>query len=85
MNLFKSPWDIELIAQAFLGVSRFDDLRRRLGISRKALAERLKELVAEGFLERRQYRRWPDRYEYRLTAKGHELLPVLEAMRIWSR
>lgn len=85
MNLFKSPWDLELIAQAFLGVSRFDDLQRGVGISRKVLAVRLKELVAEGFLERRQYRHWPGRYEYTLTAKGRDLLPVLEAMRIWSR
>jgi DNA-binding MarR family transcriptional regulator len=72
-------------AQAFLGVSRFDDLRRRLGISRKVLAERLKELVAEGFLERRQYRHRPARYEYTLTAKRRELLPVIEAMRTDDR
>ena len=32
--------------QALLGITRFDDLRRDLGISRKVLSERLERLVS---------------------------------------
>ena len=84
LNLFKSPWDPELIAQCWLGVCRFDDFQERLGISRQVLAQRLKELVAERILVREQYQSRPDRYEYRLTEKGSDLLPVFVAMMEWS-
>jgi len=84
VNLFESPWDADLIAHSFMGVCRFNDLQQELGISRHVLAMRLKELVAEGILVRRQYHRGPSRYEYRLTEKGHDLLPVLVAMTSWS-
>lgn len=83
VNIFGSPWDVELIALGFAGVSRLDDFQRQLGISLKVLAERLKALVADGVLERR-YQRRPERYEYGLTDMGRDLLPVLEAMTAWS-
>ena len=86
LNVFKSPWDNELITHGFLGVCRFDDdFQRRLGISRKVLAERLKALVTEGIFERRQYQLRPERYEYTLTEKGRDVLPVLTAMERWSK
>ncbi|HSV38981.1 MAG TPA: helix-turn-helix domain-containing protein [Nocardioidaceae bacterium] len=84
VNLFGSPWDADLVAQSFFGVCRFNDLQQELGISRHVLTMRLKELVAEGILVPRQYHRGPSRYEYRLTEKGRDLLPVLIAMTCWS-
>ena len=85
LSIFRSPWDIELVAQSLCGVSRFNEFHEQLGISRKVLAERLKVLVAEGIFERRLYQRLPDRFEYALTVKGRDLLPVLEAMADWSQ
>ena len=84
LMILKNPWDLQLIEQSLRGVRRFDDFHGRLGISRKVLAERLKELVAEGFLERRKYQSRPDRYEYTLTEKSRDLLPVVEALASWS-
>lgn len=84
VNLFGNPWDADLVAQSFMGVCRFNDLQHELGISRHVLALRLKELVAEGIMARRQYHRGPSRYEYELTEKGRDLLPVLAAMACWS-
>ena len=85
LNVFRSPWDLELVAQGLRGISRFNELQEQLGISRKVLAERLTVLVAEGVFERRQYQRRPDRFEYSLTEKGRDLQPVLEAMAAWSQ
>jgi DNA-binding HxlR family transcriptional regulator len=84
VNLFRSHWHLELVAQSLLGVCRFDDFHEQLGISRQVLAQRLKELVAEEILVRQQYQSRPDRYEYTLTAKGRDLLPVLVEMTAWS-
>ena len=85
LDVFKSPWDLELIAQSWQGVCRFDDFQARLGISRKVLAQRLKDLVPrEGVLVREKYQSRPDRHEYRLTNKGRDLAPVLVAMMTWS-
>jgi DNA-binding HxlR family transcriptional regulator len=47
-------------------------------------ATRLKALVAAGILERGQYQSSPPRHDYRLTAAGRELVPVLRALRAWG-
>jgi DNA-binding HxlR family transcriptional regulator len=84
VNVFTSRWDLELVAHAYLDVARFDDFQQSLGISRQVLAQRLRALVAEGILTREQYQSRPDRFEYKLTAKGGDLLPVVLAMLRWS-
>jgi len=84
VNVFTSRWDLELVAHAYLDVARFDDFQQSLGISRQVLAQRLKAMVAEGILMRQQYQSRPDRFEYKLTAKGRDLLPVVVAMLRWS-
>jgi DNA-binding HxlR family transcriptional regulator len=84
VNVFASRWDVELVAHAYLDVARFDDFQQSLGISRQVLAQRLRALVAEGILMREQYQSRPDRFEYKLAAKGRDLLPVVFAMLRWS-
>jgi DNA-binding HxlR family transcriptional regulator len=66
------PWSPLVIRDVFIGINRFDDLQRDLGISRKVLAERLRHLVEAGMLERRLYSERPPRHEYVLTAMGAE-------------
>jgi DNA-binding HxlR family transcriptional regulator len=44
----------------------------------------LRALVAGGILVRQQYQSRPPRFEYKLTAKGQDLLPVVVAMLRWS-
>lgn len=76
-----------LLREAFYGTTRFDDLVRLTGFSEAVTANRLKELVAHGLLERRPYRQpgQRTRHEYVLTERGHDLLPVLIALGQWSR
>jgi DNA-binding HxlR family transcriptional regulator len=58
------------------------------GISSKTLAYRLHELEKGEILERHSYNEIPPRVEYRLTAKGQELvesiIDLLQWMRKWS-
>jgi len=77
-------WSLLIVRDAFLGVTRFDDWQRRLGIARNVLAARLDRLVEEGVFERRRYQDNPPRHEYLLTDKGRDLAPVLQALRSWG-
>lgn len=77
-------WSMLIVRDVFLGVTRFDDFQQRLGISRNILNQRLSRLVEEGVLTKVAYSEHPPRYDYRLTAKGWDLWPVLTAMRQWG-
>jgi DNA-binding HxlR family transcriptional regulator len=78
------PWTPLVIRDIYIGINRFDDIQRDLGISRKVLAERLRHLVEAGMLERRAYSEHPPRYEYALTAMGSEFMDVLMALVAWG-
>lgn len=77
-------WTMLIVRDAFLGVRRFEDFQRRLGIARNVLTTRLQKLVTAGILERRLYQERPERFEYRLTAKGLELYPILVSLMQWG-
>jgi DNA-binding HxlR family transcriptional regulator len=75
-----------VLREAFNGVRRFDEMRRRTGMPRQVLADRLARLVGEGLLRKAPYRDSGQRtrYEYRLTGKGLDLYPVLVALMRWG-
>jgi DNA-binding HxlR family transcriptional regulator len=77
-------WTMLIVRDVFLGVRRFEDLQRDLGVARNVLASRLDRLVAEGILERRTYQERPPRHEYVLTDKGLDLWPVVTALMAWG-
>ena len=77
-------WTLMILRDCFLGVRRFEDFERRLGISRSIIAERLKTLTDEGVLRREAYQDRPVRHEYRLTDKGLALHPVIMAIVHWG-
>jgi DNA-binding HxlR family transcriptional regulator len=84
LDIAGEPWSPLIIRDIWVGLTRFDELQRDLGISRKVLAERLKWLVAQGVLEQRVYSERPLRHEYLLTEKGWELADVLLAIAAWG-
>ncbi|WP_200213232.1 winged helix-turn-helix transcriptional regulator [Micromonospora coerulea] len=77
-------WAVLIIRDIAGGTTRFDVLQRELGVSRRALAERLAALVEQGVLRRQPYSAHPPRHDYLLTAKGEGLLPVLVALQDWG-
>lgn len=82
--VFGDRWSLIILSDLFLGVRRFDDFHRRLGLSRTTLTNRLKVLEDHGVVERRIYQQAPNRYEYRLTRKGVDLFPVISALVSWG-
>jgi DNA-binding HxlR family transcriptional regulator/peroxiredoxin len=77
-------WTLLVIRDVAGGVHQFDALHEKVGVSRKVLTQRLKSLVQHGVLEKHLYNAHPPRYEYRLSAKGRGLLPVLIALQDWG-
>jgi DNA-binding HxlR family transcriptional regulator len=77
-------WTLLVIRDAFLDVRRFEQFQQSLGIARNVLTDRLNRLVEQGVLERARYSDHPERFEYQLTAKGRELLPVLLGLMHWG-
>jgi DNA-binding HxlR family transcriptional regulator len=75
-----------VLREAFNGVRRFADMQRRTGIPRQVLSDRLAHLVQEGLLRKVPYRDsgQRSRHEYRLTAKGLDLYPVLVGLMQWG-
>ena len=64
---------------------RFNDLKRRIGaITFKTLSSQLKELEADGMVNRKEYPQIPPKVEYSLTHKAETLLPVLEQLCEWG-
>src|SRR5919197_1447692 len=84
LEIVGERWSLLVLREAFMGVRRFDQMRRNLGFSRNILAARLQTLVGHGLLERRRYSERPPRYEYRLTEKGLDLYPALVAIMQWG-
>ena len=86
LSVVGEKWTLLVLREAFYGLRRFDDFHAALGCARNLLAARLKTLVAQGLLERAEYQddRGRGRYEYRLTAKGRELFPVVAALMQWG-
>jgi DNA-binding HxlR family transcriptional regulator len=59
-------------------------LRRVAPISHKVLTEQLRELEADGLVERLVAGRVPAPVQYRLSGYGETVLPLVEEARVWG-
>jgi DNA-binding HxlR family transcriptional regulator len=84
LDVIGEPWSPLILRDVFAGIRRFEQIQQDLGISRKVLTERLKWLVDNDVLERREYSNRPPRHEYVLTTKGTELCDLLMVMVRWG-
>ena len=65
---------------------RFNELHRTIpNISQRMLTKQLRELEAHGIITREVFAQIPPRVEYRLSAHGQSLKPILDALENWSR
>ncbi len=86
MAILGERWTFVVLREIFNGVRRFDDIREHTGIPRQVLTNRLALLVEQQILRREPYRSpgKRTRSEYRLTARGLDLYPVLVAIAAWG-
>jgi DNA-binding HxlR family transcriptional regulator len=85
MSVLGKRWT-GLIVRALLERScRFAELASAVeGLSDRMLSERLKELEAEGIVQRRVIPDMPVRVEYSLTEKGRDLQRVVGEIHRWG-
>lgn len=84
MDVLSDRWTFLILREGFFGVRRYGQMQRNLGIARNVLADRLRELVADGMFERVRYRTDPDWYEYKLTDRALDLYPVIVGLMRWA-
>jgi DNA-binding HxlR family transcriptional regulator len=81
LDLLDNKWSILLLRQLFSGDRRTHELLTALpGISTKTLTQRLRELEAQGLVQRHVYAEIPPHVEYSLTPKGRQIQPVMVAL-----
>lgn len=85
LDIVGERWTILILRDLVYGVSKFKEILRSLdGIPSNLLASRLKRLEEQGIVERSFYSQHPPRAEYKLTAKGRQLIPLLRVLGEWG-
>lgn len=85
LDVLGDKWTLVVLRTMFAGRRKFSELLKiPEGISTNILADRLSLLEAHGLVEKRAYQQNPERFDYTLTRKGADLLPVLQALARWA-
>ena len=77
-------WSLLIVRDAMMGVRRFKEFERSLGIPKNTLANRLSELVENGVLARVKSSTGKKYLDYELTEKGLDLAPIVMALAQWG-
>ncbi|MBC6980377.1 helix-turn-helix domain-containing protein [Caulobacter sp. 17J80-11] len=83
-DLVGDRWTVLVLRELFGGARRFDEIQAGTEATPQMAAARLKQMEADGLIERRPYSQRPLRHEYHLTEKGRAFFPVLLALRAWG-
>ena len=85
-KILGGKWKIEILY--YIGrqnVHRFGELRRHIGdITESSLTKQLRELEADGFINRHDFKEVPPRVEYTLTELGKSVMSVLDVIKNWG-
>lgn len=85
LDLFGDKWTLLVVRDLILGKSRYNEFAESSErIPTNILADRLKRIEQFGIVLKSPYCLKPTRYQYELTEKGKDLIPILEAMVFWA-
>ncbi len=85
LDLIGGKWKGMILHHLMEGELRFGELRRRLpGATARTVVKQLRELEQAGLVRRTVHAEVPPRVEYRLTAAGLTLRPVIVPLRLWG-
>jgi DNA-binding HxlR family transcriptional regulator len=86
VELIGKRWTGAIVFVLMDGPLRFSEVKVLVpDLSDRLLSERMKELEAEGIVERHVIDDMPVRVEYCLTAKGRALEPAVRSLKVWAR
>lgn len=86
LGIFGGKWKSRIICVlAERGTLRYSAIRKEMSnITDAVLAATLKELIADGIVQRKSFDEIPPRVEYCLTEKGNSVIPILQSICRWS-
>jgi DNA-binding HxlR family transcriptional regulator len=86
LMMLEGRWKLLILFHLFGGkVLRFSELGRAIpAISQKMLIQQLRQMEADGIVQRTVYHDVPPRVEYSLTDWGQALCPALDALLKWA-
>lgn len=85
MELVSGKWKLLIIWHLRNKTRRFSDLQRKIPkVTQKMLTQQLRELEADGLINREVYPVVPPKVEYSLTPFGKSFEPVLNMMLVWG-
>ncbi|MDB5017907.1 MAG: transcriptional regulator [Mucilaginibacter sp.] len=86
ISIISGKWKPVIIWMLLSGPRRFGELHKTIdGIALKVLSRHLKELEADGIINRKVYAEVPPKVEYTLTEKGMSLNDVMQLLAEWGK
>jgi|SRR5688572_6401243 DNA-binding HxlR family transcriptional regulator len=85
LDIVGDKWSLVVLRTIFAGRHRYGELARiPEKIATNILADRLDRLEQHGLVTKSPYQENPPRYQYWLTKRGADLLPVLQQLSLWA-
>jgi DNA-binding HxlR family transcriptional regulator len=85
LGLIDGKWKGVILYHLLKETLRFNEIRRKLpSVTQRMLTLQLRELEADGLVNRTVFAQVPPRVDYSLTARGRSLEPVIGALKAWG-
>ena len=85
LSVIGGRWKPVLVCHLLAGRKRFGELRRLVSnATERMITLQLRELEADGVIDRHVFAEVPPRVEYEVTEFGRSLQPILESMQSWG-
>lgn len=85
LDLISGKWKIKVISVLLYGKKNFTDLQKQIhGLGAKMLSKELQDLEINGLITRTVNATKPVTVTYELTAYGHTLEPIIQALANWG-
>ncbi|QEN88015.1 helix-turn-helix transcriptional regulator [Labrys sp. KNU-23] len=85
IRMLEGKWKLDILCELHTGARRFGRLRRAIqAISEKMLAQKLRELEADGLIHRKVYEQMPAKVVYSLSERGAGLIASSAALCRWG-
>lgn len=85
IDVIGGKWKALIMWYLFQGTLRFNELKKELpGVTQKMITQQLRELEADGLINRKVYPVIPPKVEYSVTEYAETIKPVLKEMAKWG-
>lgn len=85
VKMVEGKWKVDILCELGTASRRFGRLRQALpGVSEKMLAQQLRELEADGLVDRKVYSEVPAKVVYSLTERGTALNAAADSLCMWG-